>query len=158
MPYWDFGANAAWRSCRYSSMKLLSMMAQSRVPLSPLFSAPVCTLSMIMIDCLHTLDLGISQDTLGNLFHVYLLSGLCRGGNRADKVNYLQQKNKVYYAQVRPPTRISNLTPDMIRRPGKSPKFRGKGQRPGIWFPMAFYWLKSFWNLMIAFCIVMCTR
>ena len=82
---------------------------------------------MIMIDVLHTLDLGISQQTLGNLFFMFYNSPLAKGSTRKGKTHCLWMYIKSYYKRSNPPTQISALTPEMIKQDSKGPKFRAKG-------------------------------
>ena len=56
------------------------------IVLSVLFSIPGFILSMVATDHLHTLDLGVTQEALGNLIFVFLYHPLCEGKNRAEKI------------------------------------------------------------------------
>ena len=48
---------------------------------SPLFKAIVFSLNMVMVDVLHCMDLGVSQDILGNIFSE-ALDWVCAGTSR----------------------------------------------------------------------------
>ncbi len=80
-----------------------------------------------MIDVLHTMDLGVSQDTLGNVFYEYWYSPLCKGSNQLAKSLESFGLIKAYYKRIKPASRITGLTVEMIKQPTKGPKFRGKG-------------------------------
>ena len=79
-----------------------------------------------MIDVLHTLDLGFSQDVLGNIFWEWMHSTSCTATNKAQRVAALWLEIQKYYKECKPPTRINRLTEDMVKRSGKSRKFKGK--------------------------------
>ena len=78
IPYTDFGLKAQWRKVRMTLPMLVATLRKSGVTPCALFALPGFDLAFIVIDVLHTLDLGVSQDFLGNLFfeaissHAYL--------------------------------------------------------------------------------------
>ena len=59
------------------------------ITLSPLFRTPGFTLLMVAIDVLHALDLGVTQDMLGNLLWESLDVLFMQGKNKAGKLNLL---------------------------------------------------------------------
>ena len=71
--------------------------------------ALVCN-SMIAIDVLHTLDLGISQDALGTVFHTFWNSILAKTNNKLTKAKELWDRSKSYYQRVHPPTTLDGLS------------------------------------------------
>ena len=81
---------------------------------------------MVCIDCLHCMDLGATQDILGNLFWV-CLGTVCKGPNRKAQVGAMWKKIKEYYQTFDPPTKLQSITPEMIKQPGKAVKLRAKG-------------------------------
>ncbi len=105
----------------------LRQTKSENIPPSPLYSAPGFEWLTIMVDVLHTLDLGVSQVVLGHLFVEFWNSSLAKGNNRETKTIELWNLIKDYYNNAQPPTRISKLTVEMIKQDGKGPKFRGKG-------------------------------
>ncbi len=122
----DFSANAKWRSTLHtisSFFKQLKTIGQ--IP-SPIFRAPEFLWNMIMVDPLHALDLGVSQDTLGNVCFEFWYSPMSKTRDRDSKTQELWLLIKTYYKRATPPTRISALTEDMIKQKGKGPTFRGK--------------------------------
>jgi len=77
-----------------------------------------------MVDYLHTMDLGVAADCLGNLF-LEILSLLPR--TRADKVSNLWRRMKQWYADHRPHNQLQTLTWEMIKKDATNPaKLRAK--------------------------------
>jgi hypothetical protein len=85
---------------------------------STIFSAPGFQVKHIMVDYLHTMDLGVATDCLGNLF-LDILSLL--PGTRADKVSDLWRRLKHWYAYHRPHNQLQTLTWEMIKKDATSP-------------------------------------
>ena len=138
MPFWDFGINAAWRKCRHTTFSFVNMMTANGIAKSALFDAPGFLLQYIMVDVLHCLDLGVTQDAIGNLLFLYICSKFVEGKNRDQKLNTLWSKIKAYYKVAKPPTTISAITKEMIQRKGKAPKFKAKGAETRHLVPFAY--------------------
>ena len=81
---------------------------------------------MVMIDVLHCMDLGVSQDILGNIMWE-ALEWVCEGSSRKAKVVDLWKQIKEYYDEFKPTTMLQALTVEMIKQTKKAPKFRAKG-------------------------------
>ena len=81
---------------------------------------------MIIIDALHCMDLGVSQDCLGNLFYEAQRS-LCDGRSIKKRVKQLWEMVRDYYKVSRPMSQIQALTVPMIKQNKKGPKLRLKG-------------------------------
>ena len=81
---------------------------------------------MVCIDILHACDLGITQDTLGNVFWEALRE-LCPGKNEHERIRHLWQKMKNHYKLFKPPSQLQTLTKEMIKHDKKAPKLRAKG-------------------------------
>ena len=126
-PFTDFSAKAKWRSTIHSMGSFFKTMKDNGILPSPLFSVPGFQWQFIMIDCLHTMDLGVTQVTLGNLFYEYWYSPMCKASNQALKTLELWKLIKEYYKRIKPASAISALTVEMVKQPKKGPKFRGKG-------------------------------
>ena len=125
--YTDHGENAKWRSKRITAIEFFDLQRRAGVTPSPLFSCPFFTLSMVVIDILHCLDLGVAQDALGNLFFEAQKSDLCAGRTQKLRVKKLWLKVKEYYKTSKPLSQIQTLTRTMIKQPTKSPKLKLKG-------------------------------
>ena len=125
MPFTDFNSGAAWRPCRHSMAQVVAQLNCEGIELSSFFKLPGFCGSFITIDFLHTVDVGVSQDVLGNLFHEWFTLCLPRM-NKDEKAALLWAKIKTYYKRCTPATRLNGLTYEMIRQPSKGPKFRGQ--------------------------------
>ena len=134
----DFGENADWRFDRYSTIQFLTMSIANGVATSALFGIPGFDLDMIVVDVLHALDLGVSQEAIGNLFFMYICGSYCTGSNRAEKLRDLWLKIKAYYKEAKPPTTLSSITMEMVRQQGKSPRLRAKAAETRHLVPFAF--------------------
>ena len=75
-PYWDFSANASWRSSRLTPEAFLKNLQNTGAKVSPLLSAPAFSVADVAIDILHTCDLGVCQDLLGSIFRRLWRSGV----------------------------------------------------------------------------------
>ena len=79
--YTNFRSNAPWRATMHTMTSFFTQMRRNNIRPSVLFSAPGFLWTMIMIDPLHCLDLGVSQLFLGNLFYAFRYSKLAKGSN-----------------------------------------------------------------------------
>ena len=122
----DFGLKAAWRRCRYTPREFSTLQRQQGIQPSPLFQCPNFKLSMVCIDILHTMDLGVTQDCLGCLFW-YSTETHFPGTNRKERVHALWKAIKAHYKVHKTPTRLQDLTVEMIRRQDRAPQLRAKG-------------------------------
>ena len=86
----------------------------------------VFCLSFVGIDVLHALDLGVTQDLIGNVLWEWVTQ-FAPGRNLSEKVKSVALKLKEHYKVFHTPCRIDALSQEMIRQDGKSPKLRAKG-------------------------------
>lgn len=135
--YKQFGAKAPWRQKRLTPRGCCSQKqrAASLEP-SPLFKAIGFSLNMVMVDVLHCMDLGVSQDILGNIFSE-ALDWVCAGTSRKNRVVDLWRRIKQYYKEFQPGTMLQGLTVEMIKQTGKAPKLRAKGAETRHLVPFA---------------------
>lgn len=124
--YKQFGSGAGWRKNRYKVGEFFVRQANEGLQPSPLFDAIGFKLAMVMIDVLHCMDLGCSQDILGNIFWE-ALPWCCKGRSRKAQAENLWEKICEYYAEFDPSTKLQGFTLEMIKQPKKSPKLRAKG-------------------------------
>lgn len=122
----DFSEKAPWRKQRLSARAFFAQQRSHDVQPSPLFKAIGFKLDMVMIDVLHCMDLGCTQDMLGNLFWE-ALDVVCNGRGRKAKVDDLWSRIREYYKEFHPTTMLQGLTLEMIKQQKKSPKLRAKG-------------------------------
>ena len=105
--------------------------------MSSLFRCPGFTYFMVMVDVLHTLDLGVTQEVMGNVFFECLSSSLCAGRNRAAQASLLFQRIRDFYRTHWPTSQIANLMIEMLKQPGKPQRFRGKAAETKHLVPFA---------------------
>ena len=136
-PYWDFSLSAAWRKGRYSEQEFWSKQRANNVSPSCLFALPGMSLEFVCIDVLHAMDLGVSQDAIGNVLWEALTSGMLEGGTLEQCCASLWAKLRKHYAIFKSPNRLQNLTVEMIKKVGKGPKLRAKGAETRGMVPFA---------------------
>ena len=120
-PWWHFGKTATWRNHRCSSAEFFQRQRQQGIDPSPLFGLPGFLLIMVCIDVLHALDLGVTQDLLGNVFWESLD---CLWGDLRNKdLRFIELKKSIkeYYKTFKPPTQIDSITQEMVKREQKPP-------------------------------------
>ncbi len=78
----------------------------------------------VMVDWLHTVDQGVAQDCIGNLF-VEMLQVL-PGGNRSERLSKLWEMIREFYRENAGLSQLDHLTYEMIKKPGKAPKLSSK--------------------------------
>ena len=106
---------------------LMAALRREGIKLSPLFSVPGFIADFICIDVLHALDLGVTQEVIGNV--LFECSGVFAvGRNRVDQVVSLLLKLQSHYKRCGTRNRISNLTVEMIKQADKRPTLRAKGR------------------------------
>ena len=120
----DTGANALWRSTRHTGEEFLLLQTASGVSNSVIFTSPGVKMRYVVIDWLHTVDLGVAQSICGNALFETL--EFLEGSSLAAKALTLWNKLKLFYRLKRPPSQFEKLTLEMLRMPGKGPKLRGK--------------------------------
>ena len=124
----------AWRNARYKEDEFAAILLEAEL-LSVIFQCPGFIMKYILIDWLHAVDLGVGQTIIGNLFHE--VCELLPGSTREDRVGALWQKLKAWYKIHKPPSKLDDLTPLMIKQPGKKPKLRSKAGECRYLIPFA---------------------
>jgi len=123
-PFTDCSLAARWRQARMTGPELLATQRAGGQRPSALFSTPGFQVKHVQPDWLHTVDLGVGQDAIGNLFAEAV--DLLPGRTVHDRVQVLWNRVQAYYAREKVQARLDNLTLEMIRPPGKGPKLRSK--------------------------------
>jgi hypothetical protein len=141
------GGNAYWRGQRYRKGEYLQQLRAAGTTISPLFSAPDFELDMIVLDWLHIMDLGVSQDVIGNFFNELIQEGGFRGPSKEARLAVLWEKIQDYYREARPSSRLSSLTQEMIQVSTKKPKLRAKGGETRYLVPFAAALARDFAHL-----------
>jgi hypothetical protein len=103
--------------------------------MSPIFSVPHFKADIFQIDWLHTADLGVTANFLGNLF----LEALSKypGRSQKEQCSALFVDVVKYYKDNQITSRLDNLYPSMICQSGKQPKLRGKAAECRYLVPFA---------------------
>jgi hypothetical protein len=97
---------------------------------SPLFSCPGFTLDKVCIGVMHCVDLGVTQEVLGNIFSEYLEKGGLPGRSQKIRCETLWVKLKTWYKLVKPKSQIQTLTVTKFKRgDGTTPSFKAKANR-----------------------------
>lgn len=122
----DFGKKAVWRAKRLRPVEFFAKQRAQGISPSPLFDAIGFTIAMVMIDVLHCMDLGCTQDILGNIMWE-AMPVVCTGRSQKAQVQDLWGRIKKYNDEFKPTTCLQGLTLEMIKKPKKSPKLRAKG-------------------------------
>lgn len=127
IPFTDFSLTAAWRRARYAKGEFWRKLRDQNLEPSCLFSIPGMSLEYVCIDVLHALDLGITQDALGNAIWEFMNSGAIEGRTQQARLSSLWMLLKSHYKTLKTPNQLQGLTLDMLKRPGKGPRLRAKG-------------------------------
>lgn len=104
--------------------------------MSPLVSAPGFKVELIVIDVLHALDLGVTQEVLGSVLYE-ALGSFAKGRNKEQQIQALKVKLKNHDQPMKTSICVNNLSLDMVKRDGKSPKMRVKGSEARHFVPFA---------------------
>ena len=82
-------------------------------------------MNMVVIDVLHCMDLGCTQDMLGNVLWEGL--SLYPGRAKGARLREMWLAIKAHYKAMRTPVQLEAITQEMIKQENKSPKLRAKG-------------------------------
>ena len=140
--YKDCSASAAWRAHRLHGPEFLAKQRAAGITPSALFQSPGFQVKHCMIDWLHTVDLGVVADALGQLFDEII--ELLPGANRKERVNSLWQRVRAFYKEFRPPSELQALTPEMVKAPGQPAKLRAKAAQCRYLLPFGAALAKEF--------------
>ncbi len=116
VPYTDVSASALWRVLRTTAAAFVADMRAKGIDLSPLLSLPGFVLEYLIIDVLHCMDLGVSQDVSGSLMYELVHAGhwFLSGYSAANRVQDLWAKIRTKYKHYKTPNRLQALTHEMI--------------------------------------------
>ena len=119
--------NAPWRARRYTGAQFWSIMRENGISPHCLFLLPGVTLEMVCIDVLHCLDLGVSQDLIGNVLWEFIENRFVEGSSREKRVKALLLHIKKHQKRHHSQNKLQGLTVDTIKQDKKAPKLRAKG-------------------------------
>ena len=131
----DFSLTASWRSNRRGPNDLLVSLRNQGVKPCPMFGIPLFHPGCVLVDWLHTMDLGVTADMLGNFFHEML--SYMAGSSKKEKVKNLWVIMQRWYDAHPEANRLNNLTPEMIKQDQSKPKLRGKASQVKSLVPFA---------------------
>lgn len=119
----DASLSAPWRQQRRTPGHLLHDLRQQGVRPCPLFSVPGFDETCVLVDWLHTMDIGVTADVLGIFF--YELSKLLPGATKKLRAECLWTKVQAWYTRHPGALKIPPLTAEMVKGKDKKPKMRG---------------------------------
>ncbi len=129
-PYTDVSSSALWRHMRLTMRAFFKELAEKHIDPSPLFSLPGFILDFIIIDVLHSVDLGCAADAAGSFFYELLHNGggFLTGRTVLKRVQDLWAMVRRLYKQHKTPNRLQALTKDMIckKKANSKPKLKAK--------------------------------
>ncbi len=121
----ELSLDAAWRSTCMSDGAFRARCRGSE-NVSALFDAPGFTLDMILVDLLHTLDLGVAQWLIGSVLREFLAEPAF-GSNKDERLKTLQVKLDEWRRQTpRSKGTVDKVTEKMIQVSGGPPSFNVK--------------------------------
>ncbi len=140
------GRNAPWREGRQSERQFYRALQGQGLQLSPLFSAPAFKLSFVVIDWMHTVDLGVGQELVGNVLWELVLEQAAP--TQKAGVLMVFRKLKEWYREHKPRSMLDNLTVEMLKpEPSKPPRLKAKAGETRYLVPCMVYltdhWLEG---------------
>ncbi len=121
----EVSAGATWRGTAIAHEEFCGRCASSGAPVSSLFDTPGFRVDMILVDVLHTLDLGVSQWVAGAVLHDFLREP-SYGGTVPVRLHRLQRELDQWRRATRARGTVDRLSVKMIQRPGESPTLHAK--------------------------------
>ncbi len=98
---------------RITGKQFMMLQRAEGIQPSTLFACPGTTVDMVMVDWLHTMDLGVLADVIGNVFWDAL--PLMGAPPRDHRVKSLLSMIQLYYVEAKVPHRLDGLTEEMIK-------------------------------------------
>ena len=123
----NLGPHAGWRAHRTTPAQFWAAMRAQGITPCCLFNLPGVSVDMVTIDVLHCLDLGVSQDLIGNVMWEFIEHGFVEGSSREKRVKELFKLLKKHQKTVDSSNKLQGLTVEMIKQDKKPPKLRAKG-------------------------------
>jgi hypothetical protein len=125
--YKDFSATAPWRINRHlEAARYLDRLRSEGTTPCVLFSLPLFGPHRILVDWLHTADLGCAADAVGNVWYACLQ---WLGANRTEQVAALWTRLQAFYEANEVGPQLDSLTLLLIKQRGQPPKLRTKAAR-----------------------------
>ena len=132
----EVGLQASWRQQRYTEWDFMERFFREKRHVSPVWRIPGFRLSVVRLDWLHVVDLGVAADCVGNIF--WMLQSRMPGGTVDKRVSALFAEICKYYKDTKCADKLSTLTETMIRKNAHSPpKLKAKGAETRRLVPFA---------------------
>jgi hypothetical protein len=126
--YKQAARTAGWRKRRLSDAEFLEHLRSQHLPLNPILQVPGFSLSHIVLDWLHVVDLGVGADAVGNLFwEAISVKTFFSKATKAENLLALWSKLDAWYKENKPASRLDDLTETMIKKSKDPPKLQAKG-------------------------------
>ena len=128
----DFSDEAGWRGTRWSHRTYMEHLRHHGMPIPMMFRQNGGTLGLrlecVMVDVLHTVDLGISSHIIVNIIWIYFVLRNCLGGTTyAERMKRAHAHLKAWYKRTRSTRKLQGeLTAERVRQSGDWPKLKGK--------------------------------
>ena len=125
----DCSAEAGWRATLWTDETYKAFLRESGMAIPALLKYAVgLRLECVMVDVMHTLDLGVSGHIVGNVLFILAIVSCCFGGRTyADRIQNLNDNLKSWYKSQNIQYRFQGaLTMESLRRKKDWPKIRCK--------------------------------
>jgi hypothetical protein len=121
----DCSLDAAWRTSRLSHWDFIARLILQGKTMSPILRAPCVEISCFKIDWLHTMDIGVAADVLGNI--LLMLLPKMGGASASENCKRIFIRMRAWYKNNPVDSKYDNLIPTMIQKKASTPpKLRGK--------------------------------
>ena len=134
LTYKDMSSTAEYKQSRLTHWQFIERQLTLQRPLAAIYKVPMFNTSLFTLDWLHVVDLGVTASTLGNIFFA-LLKKLAP--TVSEQVQHLLLLIREFYVKNDIKDGLGNLTLQMIKKDGCSPKLRAKGAEARSLVPFA---------------------
>ena len=122
----EFSLTASWRATRLTHREYITEVYEQGRHLSGLFKLPAFQLKYVLIDLMHTGDLGVILDCIGNVFYENFRSSGGTAQRHAEPCSRILYLIKVVAHELQMPAPINDLTIGMLRLRGGPPRLKVK--------------------------------
>ena len=128
-PWSDFSLGAAWRGMIFTHESYLAHLAHGGLPLPVLFGIIGFRLECVMVDPLHTVDLGLASHVVGNIiWYVAVILNVFGAPTYAERIKRCASHLKKWYSETKCDSKLQGpLTQERVRADGDWPKLKAKG-------------------------------
>ena len=128
LAFGNCGSEAAWRATMQTHESWAADLEAKGKELPALMRRVAgLRLEAVMIDILHTVDLGVAAHIIGNIMWACVEQGVWPGGTQAERVAGLQAAVAKFYKDTRTTSRLrGDIKVEHLRTSGGWPKLKGK--------------------------------